>query len=157
MRSRNLITPLLILIFSSSLTTAEHGTPRNYIFWPINMEFAHEARCLSFINAIQTIECQQEINGALQVNFVRTEGMFGVVYFVYEDEIDFIEVSDGHIFFYERLSGGMEDSRASTRKIFCISTQSGNRGYAWNGNRYEYHQEATETCPIGQEEWPWER
>ncbi len=155
MHIRNIISSLVAAAFLCTSAVADQGKRRNYIFWPVNMKLAHEALCPSFVDSGQTITCRQEVSGALQINFISTEGTFGIVYFLYSNEIEFIEVSDGQIFFFERLSGGVENSRVSARKVFCISTQSGNRGYSWNGSQYEYYPEATEECPIGREEWPW--
>jgi hypothetical protein len=123
------------------------------------MQAAHETLCQNFLVSGKDIECRKISNGSgsFTINYIPILDETGVVYFFQNDKLEFLEVSDGQIFFYEQMSGGMENSVISARKLFCISTQAGNRGYAWDGSKYKYHQEATEACPIGQEEWPWVR
>lgn len=158
MHSKHLIFNLLFLalpMFASTKVLADHNVPKNYIFWPVNLQDAHEEVCEPPLPSFQKTLCRTVSSGPVKLNYFEISSGIGLVNLIHNGALEHSEVSDGHIFFYERLTGDMVDDAVSVRRIFCISTQSGNIGYAWDGRSYQYHEEATETCPIGQEDWPW--
>jgi hypothetical protein len=57
--------------------------------------------------------------------------------------------TNGKVFFYELLLGGTTKENApSVRNTFCVSTDLGARGFAWNGISYKKFPPAKENCPI---------
>ena len=146
---------IIISMGSASSISANHSARKNYIFWPINMKIEHQGYCIDPFNLGYSLRCRRVSNGDFSVQMIPINSELGLVQLLFKGVVEFVEVSNGEVFIFEQSTGGRAEGLISVRRTFCISAQSGNYGYSWDGVKYNIDQEATEACPIGQEAWPW--
>lgn len=106
-------------------------------------------------NLILSENCRMISIGDLQIRFMPITADLGLLSIEAREDVDFLAISTGRMFFFGRATGGVDNKSSngdiSIRNIFCLEVAGGLSGYAWDGSTYSSSQEAADACPIGLE------